>query len=377
MIPWVVVKRSLNGLIPQGLIKKSENIMKSSMAVLMHEALKERIAIWDEARAASTDDKFWSFLTWSKERKQALKDRNNLIMIWKEQTERLLSIAELSLEGKHPKEYLTEIYEGEKEFWDIWFKLFQSPKSLQNKWQLFYKVLVYKIYEENKKLFESRLINERRKAQRKLELATFGLFRGLPQGMGLSPILSCIGLRNLYEEWPELTMYIDDGLILSDKPIDIEKFKKDVESLGLYISEPKSGWVKQNGKWLKNLKYLGIEYLHSSDTMKGNTRKGNEIEMPRLEFIKNIPEFAFSSASLRRKIESITRDDLANPEIFKKLDLWSWVIAFMYGTGKRLKSTRIHPKSIFSVEKIKDEKINFTSRMVKICLDMVKRSVSK
>lgn len=296
-------------------------------------------------------------------------------MVWREQTERLLTVAELSLKGKHPKEYLTPIYEGENAFWDLWFTIFNSKRTLQGKWQVFYKALVYQIRKENEHLFNSRLKNDQRMAARKLELATFGLFRGLPQGMGLSPLLSCLSLRPLYEKWPDMIMYVDDGLILSDNDIDTEKFEKDVESLGLYVSQPKSGWIKKDGKWLKNLKFLGIEYIPETDTIKGKTRKGSEVEMPRLDFLKDPNEINFSSPSLNRKAEDISRRDLSNPEIFEKLDLWSWVVAFMYGTSKRLKSKRVHPTSLFSIYQMKDEKVNFTSQMVKTCLDMVKRSV--
>lgn len=375
MMPWVIINYCLRGLFPKDMIKKCEDLMKNSMAVMMHDALKERVELWNEASKATESDGFWSFLTWSKERKAALNSKNSLIFLWKEQTMRLLEIAELSLEGKHPRDYLKAIYGGEEEFWNIWFNIFQSKKSLQNKWQLFYRALVYQIKKENEKLFNSRLVGERRKAQQKLEYATFGLFRGLPQGMGLSPVLACLGLRQLYEKWPELTMYVDDGLIMSDTEIDIEKFKKDVESFGLYVSEPKSGWIKRNGVWLKPLKYLGLEYIPEKDTIRGKTRKGSEIEMPRLDIIK-MDDFHFSSNSLRRKVESISRQDLSNPNIFSKLDLWSWVVAFMYGTNSIPKEKRVHPKSLFSVMKLKDEKVNFTSQMVKTCLDVVRNSAN-
>jgi len=110
MVPWIVVSYSLKGLFPPDLISKCEKIMKSSMAVLMHSALSERISIWDEAREVTQNDKFWSFLTWTKEQKEALRSRNSLIHLWREQTERLLTIAELCLQQKHPKDYLTSIY---------------------------------------------------------------------------------------------------------------------------------------------------------------------------------------------------------------------------------------------------------------------------
>lgn len=376
MIPWNIIRRSLNGLFPQGLITKCDKLMMSSMSVLMKEALIERISVWDEASKVSSYDKFSSFATWSSKMKQAYNDRNSLIYLWKEQTERLLTIAELCEEGKHPKKFLTPIYEREERYWDLWFALFNSNQSPQKKWQLFYRTFVYLI-REDERFFSSFTRLAPMGEDRRVELASFGLFRGVPQGMGISPILSCLGLRMLYEKWPDLTMYMDDGLIMSDKEIDIEQFRRDVESFGLYISEPKSGWIKKDGQWFRNLKYLGIEYNPLTDTMNGKTRNGATTEMPRLDFIKNIPEYAFSSESLRRRIENIKREDLSNREIFKHLDLWSWVIAFMYGTGNSEKKRRIHPKSLYVRNNIKDEKINFTSQMVKICLDMVKRSVTQ
>lgn len=62
MVPWVTVSYSLRGLFPKELISKCEKLMKNSMSVLMHEALKERMIVWDEVRDATQKDSFWSFM---------------------------------------------------------------------------------------------------------------------------------------------------------------------------------------------------------------------------------------------------------------------------------------------------------------------------
>jgi len=383
IVPWVSVNRGLKMLgFPEPLRIKAKKLMMSSLSVLARESLVERVKQWEDAIKESSADTFWSFLTWNKEKKEALNNRTSWMNTWKEQADRIVTIADVSMQGRHPKEYLTPFYEGEIKYWDIWFNIFNSKRTIPSKWFMAYKALVTQLVRENDEKFKPELgytkSMEKLKLQKlanSMSLATYGLFRGLPQGMGLSPLLSCVALLPVYKKWPDLIMYVDDGLIMSNSPIDIEKFESDLEEIGLYISKPKSRMIKEDGKWKQNLKFLGIEYDYENNTFKGATRKGNQTEMPQLEFIKNLPEIMFKSSSLNRKTESITRKDLTNVEIFKTLDLWTWVISLMYGTTGNVKSLKIHPKSCYVNWKLKDKEVNFTSHMVKICLDMVRRSV--
>lgn len=100
---------------------------------------------------------------------------------------------------------------------------------------------------------------------------------GTAQGSPLSPFLSIILLDEMIYNLPEgvkIKMYADDGIIYGK---DIRAFvenhlKSFFARYGLVLSEEKSGWVKSEGKWLKELLFLGLIYNGSDDTLRGETR---------------------------------------------------------------------------------------------------------
>jgi hypothetical protein len=56
-------------------------------------------------------------------------------------------------------------------------------------------------------------------------------------------------------------MFADDGIIYSDEPIPVlEIFDKPMSWFGISLNEQKSKYVKEDGRWLDRLKFLGLEY---------------------------------------------------------------------------------------------------------------------
>jgi hypothetical protein len=103
---------------------------------------------------------------------------------------------------------------------------------------------------------------------------------GLPQGLGISPYLSTLAIDD--NLGPGTVMYADDGLIFGSQHTIVERFKTfqaDLEEKGIEMSPEKTRWVKQNGKWLKPLKFLGCEYNGMEDTLRASTRNGGSAEM--------------------------------------------------------------------------------------------------
>lgn len=124
--------------------------------------------------------------------------------------------------------------------------------------------------------------------------------KGVPQGLNTSPFMSTIltdtYLYQLGTEEKALLMYMDDGILFADNKQDMDRAKKllavGLHGLGLEVAAEKSGDVKIDGKWLKNLKFLGLSYLHEEDTLMSDTRSGTKVKFPMVEDWDNISKLA-------------------------------------------------------------------------------------
>lgn len=98
--------------------------------------------------------------------------------------------------------------------------------------------------------------------------------KGVPQGMALSPILSCLAKSFVLKDFESRTVsYVDDGIIYSEEEPNIESFYKAMQTLE--INSEKSSWLKRDGTWTKErFKFLGIEYNISEDSMRAASRSG-------------------------------------------------------------------------------------------------------
>lgn len=100
-------------------------------------------------------------------------------------------------------------------------------------------------------------------------LSTFGV----PQGSPVSPILSMLGLYDFLSQQQSLS-YADDPIFYGMKKFFIEDHKY----AGLKVNPAKSFWVKKNNVWLRNLKYLGLEFDPINNTISTAVRnKGKPI----------------------------------------------------------------------------------------------------
>jgi len=76
-----------------------------------------------------------------------------------------------------------------------------------------------------------------------------------------------------HEGKAECVAYADDSVSFSNQPIEIEP----PSDTGIEINADKSGYVKWEGKWLKPLKFLGLEF--DGTRFRAQTRKGSNLEM--------------------------------------------------------------------------------------------------
>nr|YP_009722328.1 hypothetical protein [Morchella importuna]QGN66730.1 hypothetical protein [Morchella importuna] len=113
--------------------------------------------------------------------------------------------------------------------------------------------------------------------------------RGLPMGHSASPILAVLimhnAIKNLQKEIPDLlpVIYADDGILGWNQKIHWKEALKGLiecfKPYGIKVNTEKSFVVKENGQWIKELKFLGMIYDPFSDVLKSQTRKGNSLSL--------------------------------------------------------------------------------------------------
>jgi len=207
------------------------------------------------------------------------------------------------------------------------------------------------------------------------------LTMGVPQGFGLSPLLATLSLNSVYRNWSDsLLMYLDDGLIMSEDEPDLMGFRFNTQGQGVLLNSNKSGWIRYDGKWLKPLKFLGIEYDPWKDTLKGNTRNGSTVETLRLDFLGKYE--IFEQGDYKNSwLKSIK--DLANHSKLVATNLWGYNFALMYGSPKvQPERHRVIPRGRTLKEALSYDRDKkglssiYTSSLINV-MDKVKYSLKK
>lgn len=123
------------------------------------------------------------------------------------------------------------------------------------------------------------------------------IVKGVPQGAPTSPFLSILTLdwaterlRRRYKQ-VKWIRYADDGLIFSNKPICLKKLTSEfMQVANIEYSEPKSGYVKIDNKWVKTIKFLGLVYDGLDNSLRASTRNGAKLLMDKQELIRRFNE---------------------------------------------------------------------------------------
>jgi Na+-transporting methylmalonyl-CoA/oxaloacetate decarboxylase gamma subunit len=130
-------------------------------------------------------------------------------------------------------------------------------------------------------------------------------FLGTIQGSPLSPYLSAIVIEELNLRLPtgvevikyaddmvfygkELKQYVYSGMLesnLADVGLTLSKGESNASS---NLKTQKTGWVKLDKFWLKELTFLGMTYNGILDQLRSNTRKGNTLIYNKQSLVDNL-----------------------------------------------------------------------------------------
>lgn len=125
----------------------------------------------------------------------------------------------------------------------------------------------------------------------------WGYSEGLPQGLPISPIQSILTLPEFLSQQRSIS-YADDPIFYGEEAFDIlSELRKKIT-----LSLEKTFWIKQEGVWLRKLKWLGLEYDPFKDTLTSSTRKVKTGEMSPLEITPLFRDFMIT----HQKIEHLT-----------------------------------------------------------------------
>jgi len=139
--------------------------------------------------------------------------------------------------------------------------------------------------------------------------------RGLPQGLNTSPILACalLARTNFLKYHEEVVQYMDDGIVMSNEPIDMLDLEMDLDRKysGLAFSEKKTEVIMKEGEWVKPLKFLGCSF--DGKTFRAHTRtKGvytvRNASQRISEILRWLEENRGEIGAYRKKVTSLIAD---------------------------------------------------------------------
>lgn len=83
-------------------------------------------------------------------------------------------------------------------------------------------------------------------------------------------------------------MYADDGLFYSDKKFSAKDVEDFFAEMGLTVHPTKSRWVRENYKWIRPLKFLGLVYQPLTGDLWSSTREGVAIKFDKKDLVQAV-----------------------------------------------------------------------------------------
>lgn len=147
---------------------------------------------------------------------------------------------------------------------------------------------------------------------------------GFPQGLNLSPFLSCLVLHKEIKEMSGLLMFMDDGIIYGNSKEQVERrinrLKNHLKNQGLTLAEDKCRYAREGTRYV-DLKFLGIRYYEGK--MISETRSGKRVEFTGVKDLKEVERLIIENnlSSSERRIARWLHRKVINID-----DAFEWAI---------------------------------------------------
>lgn len=412
-VPWHSIDKGLKSLgIPKDLIKKNLDLIKWGQAWLATSRIKEWLEFQDKILRNIQLEKINMGLNRKKYWREDIHEQDDALHLARRQSENNLGMLESFAQGKlwfedtikatlvkgpdgkmrlsRPKIIPEEL--SYQEIWKKWYDKVKgySPRMKQVLTLYNYRNILYECFArpwvpKNSGLSPSAQRFNRLRNGLKI---IYQVERGVPQGMGISPLAACASLIPIYKKYKDrLVMYMDDGILFSDNEIDIMEFCQDLRKIGLYISVDKSEWVKQNDVWNKNLKFLGLTYDYNLDELVNSDDSSKKL--PNLKELnpEEIIEFIASqkmknpySRKLHSNPDSLLKRirSKSNPELWAMTDRLDFGLSLLYKKDTVNKNLEVRRNSLLDLYKDRIKiNPNISSIFTEQLLTMVKASKLK
>jgi hypothetical protein len=151
---------------------------------------------------------------------------------------------------------------------------------------------------------------------------------GVPQGAPTSPFLSilCLDWAIRKDIGKTDVRYADDGLRLTNgeakEPIETNEMRL----LNIKYAREKCGFVKKNGKWLKELKFLGLVYNAERDELRSDTREGAKLIYDK----QSLVDILHTDSFYKGIHKDYPEDNPHSWENFIKSDLTGFILSRLY-----------------------------------------------